>query len=185
VLKSEDPSAGPAWITIHSRSGSLDAIGLDYNLHSVAARKRDNRKLRPTSEELKSRKGSVFHTVELNGEVDICIRASSASSKNPMRFGILVNKKPDETELESDNQDPADHHWTHMEREMRHLTVQMKSILGEADFSKEREMSFHSQSEKMHAATTWWPIMHLSIMLMTGFTQAGHIVRFFKTRRII
>ena len=57
--------------------------------------------------------------------------------------------------------------------------------LSEADFAKERDSVYHTKTDAMNKATTFWPIMHVCILLATGFTQANHIVQFFKKRRII
>jgi hypothetical protein len=36
----------------------------------------------------------------------------------------------------------------------------------------------------MNRASQYWPIIHLVVLLVTGFTQANHIIRFFKSRHI-
>jgi len=69
--------------------------------------------------------------------------------------------------------------------EMKLITNGMKTILSEADFSKEREAVFHQNTESMHAASIFWPIVQTCVLIMTGFTQARHIVTFFQQRRII
>jgi len=68
---------------------------------------------------------------------------------------------------------------------MVRLKNEMSVILREADFAKEREMVFHGQSISMNAASMWWPIIQLSVLLLTGFTQAMHMIGFFKSRHII
>lgn len=77
------------------------------------------------------------------------------------------------------------HHWTHMEDEIRHLLGAMKNIQKSADYSKNRESAFHDKTVAMHSASMWWPIVHVCVLIVTGFTQATHIVRFFKSRRLV
>jgi hypothetical protein len=107
-----------------------------------------------------------------------------------MRFGMTVEKQDEAHEhmemmLNKEMESVADHHLTHMEVEMKHLKESMKSILAEADMAKDRETQFHRQTLSMHQAALWWPIVQLCVLVVTGFTQANHVVRFFQKRRII
>ena len=58
-------------------------------------------------------------------------------------------------------------------------------MVKQAEFAKEREQVFQEQHEHMHEAAMWWPVVQVCVLIMTGFTQASHITRFFKSRRII
>jgi emp24/gp25L/p24 family/GOLD len=190
VVDKKDPAYAASWITVTSRPPKKTAK--DYNLdphdwqkHFKAGKVGHGK---PTSVELTEKKGAVMHTTQTSGDVQVCVRASGASSQNPMRFGIRVEKE-DEVHAHEDlskavNLTHTDHHLTHMEVEMKHLVVSMKNILSEADFSKDREMAFHEKTMSMHAASMWWPIVQLSVLLLTGFTQVNHMVRFFQQRRI-
>uniref|UniRef100_A0A7S1D5G2 GOLD domain-containing protein n=1 Tax=Cyclophora tenuis TaxID=216820 RepID=A0A7S1D5G2_CYCTE len=144
-------------------------------------------KVAPQSHRLDTPRGTVEYDVPANGDVSVCIRAAGASTKRPMRFGLRIDKR-DEMEAHEDKgeaRDAVDNHLTHMEMEMRHLKLSMKNIIAEADFSKERETNFHHQTLSMHSASMWWPIVQLCVLLLTGFTQANHVVRFLKTKRLI
>jgi hypothetical protein len=72
-----------------------------------------------------------------------------------------------------------------MEEQFVRIESQMHAVLREADFAKERDSIYHTKTDAMHKATVFWPIVHVGILLLTGFTQANHIVQFFKKRRII
>ena len=131
--------------------------------------------------------GYVIYETQQNGPVEVCLRATSVSLQNPMRFAMYIEK---ESEVHVHDNDmvkmSADRHYTHMELEMQHLMSSMKDIIAEADFSKEREMHFHHQTLSIHAASMWWPIVQLCVLLLTGFfTQANHVVRFLKSQRLI
>lgn len=147
--------------------------------------------LTPTQERITQTKGSVTYETQQNGQIDVCLRASMASSQNPMRFALHIQKESDvhahEEHEEQQKQDvtDADRHLTHMELELKHLMTSMKNIIAEADFSKERETHFHHQTLSMHAASMWWPIVQLCVLLLTGFTQANHVVGFLKSKRLI
>ena len=158
---------------------------LDTGNHPSSIQQR----LKPTSELLKQKKGDLIHKVEVDGEAKVCVRASGASNTNYMRFGIQIDiedsTKYKDSKDESADGEALDGHLSHMEMEMKRIQNGMKTILSEADFSKSREALFHQNTESMHAASIFWPIVQTCVLIMTGFTQARHIVQFFQSRRII
>lgn len=119
--------------------------------------------------------------------VDVCVRASAAGQKNPMMFHLRLEGLGDElTEMEKeDKASGAEHHWTFLETQIERIEHEVYAIIAEADFFKERDAIYHQQTDDLHKATLFWPILHIGILLLTGFTQANHIVRFFKQRHII
>ncbi len=149
-------------------------------------------------EEIKADKGSILYDLKEDGVVMACLRAPGASTKRPMRFGLSIQKDTlsvmeEERQLqdqkkqeEKQNADAAaDFHLTRMEAEMKRLSTSMKNILAEADFAKERDSLLHRQTISMHSASRFWPIVQVCVLVMTSFTQVSHIVRFFKSRRLI
>lgn len=173
---------GPVYISV---SVTPSKRVLDRDNHPSAVQQR----LKPTSELIKEKAGALTHKVEVDGEAKICVRASSASNKNYMRFGLQIDiedsVKYKDSRDEAASGEALDGHLSHMEMEMKRIQNGMKTILSEADFSKSREALFHQNTESMHAASTFWPIVQTCVLIMTGFTQARHIVTFFQSRRII
>jgi hypothetical protein len=108
-----------------------------------------------------------------------------------MRFGLRIEELGDDDEQFYKKNSPqppmlgADAHLTDIEMHMARIESNIHAMLSEADLSKERDSIYHEKTDAMHKATIFWPILHVGILLITGFTQANHIVRFFKTRRII
>jgi hypothetical protein len=135
----------------------------------------------PTTKTLTEKEGILTHKVIEDGDINICIRASSAGKENPLRFSLQI-EEGDEDDVQEAN---VGYHLSFMEDEMLRIEGSMHKILREADFAKERDAVFHKQTDAMNAATVFWPVMQVCILLATGFTQANHIVRFFKQRRII
>lgn len=179
----EDTTAtgyGPVYLSI---SVTPSKRVLDTGNHPSVIQQR----LKPTSELIKQKTGALIHKVEVDGEAKICIRASGATTENYMRFGLQIDiDEEDETSSRSGGSTgDLEEHLSHMEMEMKRIQNGMKTILSEADFSKEREGVFHQNTESMHAASTFWPIVQTCVLIMTGFTQARHIVQFFQSRRII
>ena len=150
-------------------------------------------KLKGQNVMLETNNGSVTHEFEIEGIAVICLRSTQASDKNPIRFGIQVEEAIESSafaaelaggKMGGDNAD-VDSHLSHMELEMKRIQLGIKNIVQSANQAKDLDGSFHKQFEQMHKAATWWPIVQVCVLLMTGVTQASHIVRFFQSRRII
>lgn len=147
----------------------------------------DRRKPKPASFEIKQKEGTFVYHVQQDSTVNICIRASAASKRKPMRFGFLLEEIGDRELAESKipQLETVDTHLSFMEKEFVRIESQMHAMIKEANFARERDSIYHSKTDAMHKATMFWPIVHVGILLITGFTQANHIVQFFKKRRII
>ena len=177
-----DSAYGPVYVSV---SVTPSKRVLDTGNHPSAIQQR----LKPTSELLKQKKGDLTHKVEVDGEAKVCVRASGASKENYMRFGLQIDIEESNKYKISKSEDELagdlEGHLSHMEMEMKRIRNGMKTILSEADFSKSREAVFHQNTESMHAASIFWPIVQVCVLIMTGFTQARHIVSFFQKHRII
>lgn len=151
------------------------------------------------AEEINAEKGSIPYELKEDGVVMVCLRAPGATARHPLRFGLSVQKDTlsvmeEERKLKDQQKrdekmtaeaTAADFHLTRMEAEMKRLTTHMKYILAAADFAKERDTLLHQQTISMHSASRFWPIVQVCVLVMTSFTQVSHIVRFFKSRRLI
>lgn len=82
-------------------------------------------------------------------------------------------------------QNAAKEHMSEMERVLGKMIKDVNLLLNNADSIKDEEQKFHKKSEEMNAASKWWPVLQLCVLLATGFTQVNHIVKFFKGRHII
>jgi len=167
---------------------------------SLAQRKamlndRAKRKPKVVAQELTDVSGSFLHTIHSeDAVVDVCIRASGASGKKQMLFHLRVEELEEdvldefEKEKKAENGVPllgAEHHWSFMETQLDRIEHEMHNIIKEADFFRERDALYHHQTDDLHKATLFWPILHCCILALTGFTQANHIISFFKSKRII
>jgi hypothetical protein len=147
-------------------------------------------------EELVQRKGSIqFLTGEEDGTVEICVQSILASIKNPSRFSIKVNMaaaeededgqpQKDGSKKDGMNASQLQSNMSRLERDLQTLQNRVKACLNNADFNKDQEASFHAQSVAMNNAAKYWPIIHLIVILVTGFTQANHIVTYLKRHHI-
>jgi emp24/gp25L/p24 family/GOLD len=186
IIDKSDRNYGPTFLTINVKP--LNRI-FDTDMHDAPIRER----LRPTSLEIETRSGEVSHQFEVDGTASICLRASTANAHNPLAFGwrVVTSTEMPSLRVQKNRKDSVvvttdvDQHLTHMEGELQRITNAMEHVLKEADMNRHQDEAFHAQTLAMHSATTFWPIVQVCVLLMTGFTQASHIVRFFKSRRII
>ena len=162
-------------------------------------------------EELASKQGRIeFLTGKDSGTVEVCVQSILASTKKPARFHIRVDMAASDEEYDDDDdefldddgrarekkkkkeKDP-DHlehkelstKMTRLERDLQTLANRVKACLNNADYNKDQESNFHEQSVSMSRAAKYWPMIQLSVLIVTGFTQANHIVRYLKTHHIV
>lgn len=171
-----------------------DAESLKARRAMIADRVRHN--VRPVSKEITETAGSFTHTMNSDDAVvEVCVRASNAGKENPMMFHLRVEELEEDV-LDAFQQEKAkllnspplvnaEHHWSFMETQLNRIDHEMKTITREADFFRERDALYHQQTDDLHKATLFWPMLHCCILALTGFTQANHIISFFKHRRII
>ncbi len=153
-------------------------------------------------EELTHKKGRIeFMTGNDSGTVEICVQSIIASTKKPTRIHLRVDMLADDEEYDDDEyvgeyeqqktKDP-DHlehkelasKMTRLERDLNTLNNRIKAALNNADYNKDQEAIFHEQSISMNRASRYWPIIQLVVLIVTGFTQANHIVRYLKSHHI-
>lgn len=164
-------------------------------------------------EDLSDARGRIeFMTDDGGGTVEICIQSILASAKKPKRFHLRVDMKASDQEyddgLSNDDNDIENvsnqtrrtatsmkdpEHLEHpeittkmsrLERDLKTLQNRVKACLNNADYNKDQEALFHEQSISMNRATMYWPIIQLAVLIVTGFTQANHIVRYLKAHHI-
>mmetsp|Transcript_29111 Transcript_29111/g.44001 ORF Transcript_29111/g.44001 Transcript_29111/m.44001 type:complete len:213 (+) Transcript_29111:180-818(+) len=176
----------PVWISVNDKVKKPGAVNNAQDWNDHFKRNLNVKSQSSVKELITKNEGSISYETEENGEVEVCLKATKASSQNALRFAMSVMKE-NEIHVHEDNVDETDtdRHLSHMEMEMEHLLSSMKNIIAEADLSKQRETRFHQQTLSMHAASMWWPIVQLCVLFLTGFTQANHVVKFLKGKRLI
>jgi hypothetical protein len=196
-------------ITITQKGGTTGALASRQRMTQLSAddRTRTSGQGR-IREELTENKGTIeFIMGEMDGEVDICVQSISALKMAPSRLGLFVTvdetesasedaeeahkTKDRELEKEKDGEEVAfmDHksikqQMSRLERDLKTLNNRVQTILSNADVNKDQEKVFHEQSLAMNRASSYWPLIQLMVLLVTGFTQVNHIVKYMKSRHI-
>ncbi|CAJ1942474.1 unnamed protein product [Cylindrotheca closterium] len=143
-------------------------------------------------EDCKKEGSLLFQTSEGDGIVNVCIHALGASIDKPMR--IYINVVVDEDKA-TDSYEPdkeammkqageVKETMTRLERDFQSLTNRVRTISNSADYNKEQEVEFHDHSVSMNRAASYWPIIRLVFLIITGIAQANHIIGFMKAHRI-
>ena len=180
---------------------SQDEARANHHGRTVDTRGQHGRKQKEQREQvvkdLETKKGSIKFTTVVDGKVSICVQSLTASAISPTPISLRVTESPAgeeslsppkeaEAVLKVDNQSQrrAKEHFSQMEQTLNSLISKTEMILRQADFAKELEVEFHEQSIAMNKASQWWPIVQLCVLLVTGFTQANHMVQFFRKHHI-
>jgi len=170
------------------------------NDHGRNVDKGRNRKDDKVVKDLETKRGSIQYVTTHDGQVSICVQSLTASAVSPTPISLRVTESPAGEEavgepaektapeggrqLDSQSQQNAKAHFSQMERTLTGLISKTDMILRQADYAKELEVEFHEQSIAMNKASQWWPIVQLCVLLVTGFTQANHMVQFFRKHHI-
>lgn len=166
--------------------------------NQVSPEKRNDDKGRPYGvgrmREDCSKEGSLlFQTSEEDGAVNLCVHALGSSIDKPMRIYINVVVDEDlatDSYIEDGKEDfmqqagEVKETMTKLERDFQSLTNRVRTIINSADYNKEQEVEFHEHSLAMNRAASYWPIIRLVFLFVTGLAQVNHIVGFMKAHRI-
>jgi len=191
----------PTYVTLMERpvetleEQRLENIPTKLQLEKRMAQLKDMRRGRPkpVSQEITEEFGSFIHrTYGEDAVMDVCMRCSKASEKQPVLFHLRVEEW-DEDVLDAFEQENvanipllgAEHHWSFLETQLDRIEHEMHMIIRESGFYRERDSLYHQQMDDLNKATVFWPILRSCIIVVTGITQANNIVSFFKKRRII
>ncbi len=137
--------------------------------------------------------GKVSYTTGGTGTVHICAEIQELPGRKyarPTMIGLRVSESIDipemkKVEVDTKGQEKAHQHLSEMEKLLMNMLRETNILLKNADFIKKDESGFYQQSEEMNAASRWWPMLHVIVLLVTGFTQANHVIKFFKGMHII
>lgn len=72
-----------------------------------------------------------------------------------------------------------------LEAHLMKLNSKMSEVLSEADYMKDKEVMFHQQCERTNSASQIWPILQVSILIVTGYMQVRSLKNFFKSKKLI
>lgn len=183
VLEMKDTSGRrkPTTLTI-SQVVSANS-GARQKVTSAAHAKKPKRTKTPTKTQvLQETTGKIMYVTEADGQVNVCLKAQGASSAIPLLVNMDVNIGHDAAHYLHEEQE---HHLSQLQVSVMRLQDELTNILKQADMAKQREVEFHNLSVNMHAASQYWPMVQIMVLILTGFTQVSAMVHFFKSQRLI
>lgn len=144
---------------------------------------RDIDELSIMNKQLKTASGHIDFTTDNDGYYTFCLKqVSSININRATRFKIAVDYGYDNDYYEKLSKDKD---FDVLNIQVRKLNDLMSLTLGEADYQKHKEVFYHQETESMDKATLWWPMMQITILLITGILQVHHLKGFFKRNKLI
>jgi hypothetical protein len=83
------------------------------------------------------------------------------------------------------DQSTARSHFSELETLLLKFVEQSEMLITSNHLVRKEEDIFQERNREMNAASRWWPMIHVCVLIVTGFTQANHVVRFFKSKYIL
>jgi emp24/gp25L/p24 family/GOLD len=149
--------------------------------------------------QLEKMEGSFdYYTSDFEGSIEVCVQSYTATAESPSRVAFHVQPQTDEAviaeilkqeralmneRLEVENRIIKDE-TSRITAELVRMQRRAKTISGDAQFSKQREEVFHSQSVALNQAVKYWPMIRMVVILIGGYLQVTHVVNYMKSRHI-
>jgi len=92
----------------------------------------------------------------------------------------LINK-----EAEKRDQKQGHAHLSSMEKSIASMVRDVDYIQNYAKAQKTLEGKFFNKSKELNSSIKIWPALHVLVLMVTGFAQARHMIKFFKSRRVM
>ena len=121
------------------------------------------------------------------GLVDVCVQSMSASHTAPSRYSLKVEMEPyvDPLAEAAKNKAKIVTEVSGMQRDLQGIERKIEMIMNTADWAKEQEITVHARSISISRASAYWPIIHIVVLLVAGYTQASHVARYFNKHHIV
>lgn len=142
--------------------------------------------------DVKQTEGKIKYQGSSGGYVSVCVTIEESPGRKYVKPALIAfriseagEEAPAEESPDVKTQDAAKAHLNEMEKILSKMIGTTSLLKRNAEEIKSDEASFQRQSAEMNSASRWWPMIHIVVLLSTGFTQANHVVKFFKSRHII
>lgn len=130
--------------------------------------------------QLDQERGHIKFATVKDGFHSVCISPSKVTK--PTKVGLEISfGQADQYYAEL----AKEAHIDVLEANIMKLNAQMGQILNEADYMKDKETFFHKQCEQTSNATLYFPILQISILLITSVLLVNNLKHFFKSRRLV
>lgn len=133
------------------------------------------------AQEVTSELAHIDYTTDNDGYYCVCLK-SLEKNKRASRVHLFMNYGYDSDyyRILAEEQ-----HFDDINLDVHILNDQMNLILREADYQKHKEVDFHTKTEEMDSSSIWWPIIQVTILVVTAILQAHYMKAFFKSNKLI
>lgn len=125
-----------------------------------------------------------------DGVLEMCVQSLKATEEDPVRFSLNIETSsvvPEEVknEKKTKNDQVVQGHMSRMQADIKGLERKLEMIMNVAETAKDMEIATHDRSISMNKASQYWPMFHILVLIITGYTQASHIAKFFRKHHIV
>ena len=132
------------------------------------------------SRKVSGKQEHIDYTTDNEGYYCICLQGLPDTQPSRVKLAVTYGFDSDYYKKLAEEQ-----HFDDINLDVHILNDQMSLILREADYQKHKEVEFHTKTEEMNNASSWWPIVQVAILVATAILQAHHMKNFFKTNKLI
>ncbi|KAM7533221.1 hypothetical protein Aperf_G00000126774 [Anoplocephala perfoliata] len=130
-----------------------------------------------------SSEGKFVITSQTAGEHSICLSTSASSwSKSLLRITLDIavgEHAMDYKEIASKEK------LNDIQLRIRQLLDQVAMLSKDQDFQRAREEYFRRLSESINSRVTWWAIIQVILLILTGFFQMRNLRSFFLAKKLV
>lgn len=150
---------------------------------------------------IESQHGNIaYYTANMiGGTIEICVQSYTATVEMPSRVSLNIHglddgkwvdeelaeerRKLSKEQIVTENK-LVKEETSRITSELMRMHRRAKSIGGDARYAKDREEVFHNLSVSLNKAVVRWPIFRMLVVVVGGYFQVSHVVRFMKSRHI-
>ena len=137
--------------------------------------------------------GKIAYLSRDFGEHNICIESIDSkwpSNDKTAKFHIKLELKGKNPGNNNDQEDTINtiakkKHIIELENELKLLEEKIDLILKDLLLSKEQEIHFTEQSNRINSRIMWWSLLQTALLLLSGFWQILHLKTFFRKKKLI
>jgi hypothetical protein len=178
------------------KTKDVNILIFQREMHLQGGNKDGTQKIR---HQVQERRGVVeFKTGSSDGLVDICIQCYMATYRSPSRIELNITSistfDDEMSQYLGDLTAARDAELREarliamqssvISNELLGMTRKMRDVRSNADEAQEREVGFHNISISLNRAVRYWPMIRIAILLIAGYLQVSHVVRFMRSKHI-
>jgi emp24/gp25L/p24 family/GOLD len=123
------------------------------------------------------------------GLLEVCVQSFSAKHDAPSRVSVLVRRKSESRVGGITSSGEEDVRKLSMlsnviSADLTRFEQRARELGANSDQARDQEKEFHGQSIKLNRAVKYWPIFRMVVLVVGGYAQVTHVVRFMKSRHI-